>query len=93
MTKFLGDQNNDFIISDKGAQLPSAKNYPELVLSCVDRFVASLGTDEKQGRDIKNYILRLYRNGKDIRIPDMQSKYGMDDEIFTEKFIERARKS
>lgn len=48
-------------------------------------------TSSRQKEAIR-YILRLYRNGKEIRIQDLQDKYNLPDEVFSEEMIHEVKK-
>lgn len=70
----------------------SKYEYPVEITWFVNEFVNNLNKDQFTKNEIRQYVLRLYRNKKDIKILDIKNKYWLDINIFTDEFIKKAEK-
>jgi hypothetical protein len=55
-------------------------------------FLEELFKNRSKKQEIIKYIHRLYRNKKNIRIMDLQEKFGIQEEAFTDEIITNAMK-
>lgn len=68
----------------------SKKNCPNEINNFLCSVLGSLNTTEKEKREIRSYILRIYLNRKSIRIKDMIYNFPISKDIITNDFISQA---